>query len=475
MACTRVCTRLKRYPPQFYVHFVVLTVLFFLSSGGLTLYNKWIISVYGFDFPVWLVTSTYTVAAIFAISTRLLTGLPLRCCQRGGCCGIALRRAGIFPFTEDVYTPRKLGAIFGVGVMAAIEVATSNVSLLYLDVSYHIMLRAAIPVFVVLWAFVLRLEEPNLRLLLVVVFICGGVVVLSYGESSSTEVESGDGSDNGLLDADSDGMDDSLAEAKLFSWTGTFYVLGSCFCAGCKWALSELTLNSKDEAFPSQSAQVAARGQESHTRHCCCGYARLDHSEVELQQLPKATTDATEVTIDSDSDDEDGSHAASNARSSEQPALASGGQVPVVEQGGHENVQPDDKSSKVTPFSLLSVTALVSALSLLPVDFLSDEFEGIQNYTVELTHGAGVVSSQEESELAGVHMLELVLVLVGCALISVVLSMVTFLFIKLTSGLTLSIVNIVKQLIVIAASIGIYGDSVTLVTLGGFGLFVCAY
>lgn len=379
MACTRVCTQLRRYPPQFYVHFVVLTVLFFLSSGGLTLYNKWIISVYGFDFPVWLVTSTYTAAAIFAISTRLLTGLPLRCCQRGGCCGNALRRAGIFPFTEDVYTPRKLGAIVGVGAMAAIEVATSNVSLLYLDVSYHIMLRAAIPVFVVLWAFVLRLEEPNLRLLLVVVFICGGVVVLSYGESSSAKADSSDGLDSELLDADSDGMNDSLAEAKMFSWTGTFYVLGSCFCAGCKWALSELTLNSKDEASPSQSSQVATRDADSHSRRrCCCGYVRLGHSEVELPQLPKATTEATEATIESDSDEEDPSHTASGTRSSEQPALTTCGEVTVVEQqeDGHESAQKDEKSSKVTPFSLLSVTALISALSLLPVDFLSDEYEG---------------------------------------------------------------------------------------------------
>ena len=44
---------------------------------------------------------------------------------------------------------------------------------------------------------------------------------------------------------------------------------------------------------------------------------------------------------------------------------------------------------------------------------------GIQNYTVELTHGAGVVSSQEESELAGVHMLELVLVRFGLVVHSV--------------------------------------------------------
>ena len=37
--------------------------------------------------------------------------------------------------------------------------------------------------------------------------------------------------------------------------------------------------------------------------------------------------------------------------------------------------------------------------------------------------------------------------MIGCAFISVVLTLVTFVFIKLTSGLTLSIVNIVKQLV----------------------------
>ena len=55
----------------------------------------------------------------------------------------------------------------------------------------------------------------------------------------------------------------------------------------------------------------------------------------------------------------------------------------------------------------------------------------------------------------------LVQVLVGCSLIAVVLTMVTFLFIKLTSGLTLSIVNIAKQLVRSSIDAGVHRCSNT--------------
>ena len=125
------CRKLFIHPPRFYALFFLLTVLFFLSSGGLTLYNKWIISIYDFHFPCWLVTITYSVAAVLSVSARLLVSLPCRCCNgQTGCCGRVLRRAGIYPFSEDEWSWKKVGAIVGVGSMAAVEVATSNVSLL---------------------------------------------------------------------------------------------------------------------------------------------------------------------------------------------------------------------------------------------------------------------------------------------------------------------------------------------------------
>ena len=352
------CTAMLRHPPSFYVKFFALTILFFLSSGGLTLYNKWIISIYGFDFPVWLVTITYTCAAVFSISTRLLASLPVRCC-RTGCCRKLLRRAGVVPFHEDSLNFRKVAAIAGVGSMAAIEVASSNVSLLYLDVSYHIMLRAGIPVFVLLWAFALGLDKPSCRLAAVVLFICGGVAVLTYGENMTVN----SAEDVGSEDADSDGTPDAIDEAKTFSWTGTAYVLLSCFCAGLKWALSELTLGG---AKVGKALKASSGGGSC----CLCSYSQVPRRRVHPSQ-PRARI---EVAIE---DDADNSNDDSNPRTTEATTTASTPQKAEIKAKETDNKHMAETPRRMSPFSLLSTTAFVSAISLLPIDFLSDEFQGL--------------------------------------------------------------------------------------------------
>ena len=246
----------------------------------------------------------------------------------------------------------------------------------------------------------LQLDKPSFRLFAVVLFISGGVAVLTYGEDMTTT------GDNGavlVVDADSDGLDDAAAEAKTFSWIGTGYVLLSCFCAGIKWGLSELTLAGARRHRPPSSS--ASRRQATTKCSCCfrcCGYAKLAPVASSAHPSPQPIKVLTVVAIASDDDDDDDDDDADvsigpavvSTKEKEQPSCRAAGasaRTTAIWHGGGDDAQeqapsspppkpspppPSEPSKRTSSFSLLSTTAFVSALTLLPVDFASDEYAG---------------------------------------------------------------------------------------------------
>ena len=69
-----------------------------------------------------------------------------------------------------------------VGVCLSAEIAFSNMSLLTLSVSFHTMLKASTPCYVLLFSTLLGIEAPSGRLALVVAVIALGVALSSFGE-----------------------------------------------------------------------------------------------------------------------------------------------------------------------------------------------------------------------------------------------------------------------------------------------------
>ena len=100
-----------------------------------------------------------------------------------------------------------------------------------------------------------------------------------------------------------------------------------------------------------------------------------------------------EIVIEEDEDDEDDDHHNDGVVDAEGVAPQKQTTVEVAMQEGElssaatiDNKRSDGSGTAgsleervISPFSLLSMTSLVSALTLLPVVFLSDEFEGSWN------------------------------------------------------------------------------------------------
>jgi len=75
-------------------------------------------------------------------------------------------------------------SILPIGVLFSGSLILSNKAYLHLTVSFIQMLKAFIPVLILLISFAFRLQEPSRRLLAIVLLISGGVCLASYSELS---------------------------------------------------------------------------------------------------------------------------------------------------------------------------------------------------------------------------------------------------------------------------------------------------
>ncbi|RPA97341.1 TPT-domain-containing protein [Choiromyces venosus 120613-1] len=149
---------MDRIHPAFYV------IVWISLSSAVIIFNKWILDPKTTNFPIFLTTwhlvFSCVATQILARTSTLLDG----------------RKA--VKMTGKVY----LRAICPIGLFFSLSLICSNKAYLYLSVSFIQMLKATTPVAVLIAAWTLGVESPNLGILKKVTFIVIGVMIASYGE-----------------------------------------------------------------------------------------------------------------------------------------------------------------------------------------------------------------------------------------------------------------------------------------------------
>lgn len=129
-------------------------------SGAVIIYNKWILAVFGFPYPITLTMWHMGFSSVLAF---------------------LLVRTGVVPsanLSQETY----LKAIVPIGGLFALTLWMSNAAYLYLSVSFIQMLKALMPVSVFTVGCVFGMESYNPKTLGNMVIITIGVVIASYGE-----------------------------------------------------------------------------------------------------------------------------------------------------------------------------------------------------------------------------------------------------------------------------------------------------
>jgi solute carrier family 35, member C2 len=110
-------------------------------------------------------------------------------------------------------------------VATSLDIGLSNLSLKMITLSFYTMCKSSSLIFVLMFAFLLRLEKPSLRLILVITFIAAGVLLMVFTTTT-------------------------------FSLVGLFLVLGASFMGGLRWGLTQLLLKKKEMGMNNPAATV---------------------------------------------------------------------------------------------------------------------------------------------------------------------------------------------------------------------------
>ncbi|KIM67284.1 hypothetical protein SCLCIDRAFT_108224 [Scleroderma citrinum Foug A] len=133
-------------------------------SSAVIIYNNHIYNAMQFRYPVFLVTWHLTFAAI---GTRVLQ-----------------RTTSLLDGAKDVHMSKHMfiRSILPIGLLFSGSLILSNTAYLYLSVAYIQMLKAFTPVAILLISWASRIQEPNRKLMVIVLMISTGVALASRGE-----------------------------------------------------------------------------------------------------------------------------------------------------------------------------------------------------------------------------------------------------------------------------------------------------
>ncbi len=173
---------------------LTLILMWYATSLSLSFYNKWLFAPehYNFKFPLFT-TAIHTLMQFILSGTTLFLFFPQWQTKK-------------FPKLKDYLTK-----VFPCGLATGLDIGLSNASLKFISLSFYTMVKSGAPVFVLLFAFLFKLEKPTARLIVAIVIIVFGVILMVVDETK-------------------------------FSWVGYLQVQIATVLSGLRWALTQILL-----------------------------------------------------------------------------------------------------------------------------------------------------------------------------------------------------------------------------------------
>lgn len=170
---------------------LVLVLVYYLTSIGLTFYQKWLLKKLHYPLSV--------------VTCHLLTKFFLAACVRIFWESWTKLRRPILSWKPCVLQ------IAPAGIASALDIGLSNWSFEYITVSLYTMTKSTAIIFVMGFALYFKLEKKHWTLLVVVVMISGGLVMFTY-------------------------------QATQFNLAGFIMVMSASFLSGLRWTLSQMVM-----------------------------------------------------------------------------------------------------------------------------------------------------------------------------------------------------------------------------------------
>lgn len=207
----------------------VLIGLWYTFSISISVYNKWMFSEDNLDFHFPLFTTSLHMVVQFACASAVLFFLPQFRPSHGSHDPHAQGYSQVEGSEENADRPGRpsnpppenkgwlmsrwfyLTRIGPCGTATALDIGLGNFSLRFISLTFFTMCKSSVLAFVLLFAFLFRLEKPSWRLGLIILLMSAGVVMMVAGETA-------------------------------FNALGFILVMTASFCSGFRWSLTQILL-----------------------------------------------------------------------------------------------------------------------------------------------------------------------------------------------------------------------------------------
>lgn len=205
----------------------ILIGLWYGFSISISVYNKWMFSGDNLDFHFPLFTTSLHMLVQFSLAATVLFFFPR---FRPGNDGSKIDKATYSQLSTNDETPSSappppstkppqplmtkwfyLSRIGPCGTATALDIGLGNFSLRFITLTFFTMCKSSVLAFVLLFAFLFRLEQPTWKLCLIIFFMTVGVIMMVAGETD-------------------------------FNALGFVLVMLASFCSGFRWSLTQILL-----------------------------------------------------------------------------------------------------------------------------------------------------------------------------------------------------------------------------------------
>ncbi|KAI1268946.1 triose-phosphate transporter family-domain-containing protein [Xylariaceae sp. FL1019] len=193
---------------------VGLIGLWYMFSLSISLYNKWMFDSGKLNFPFPLFTTSMHMLVQFALASLVLYLIPsLRpgYAQHTSDSGRSRHEAEPAeqrPIMTKLFYLTRIGPC---GAATGLDIGLGNTSLKFITLTFYTMCKSSALAFVLLFAFLFRLETPTWRLVTIIAIMTVGVIMMVTGEIK-------------------------------FHLGGFFLIISSAFFSGFRWGLTQILL-----------------------------------------------------------------------------------------------------------------------------------------------------------------------------------------------------------------------------------------
>ncbi|OJD11900.1 hypothetical protein ACJ73_09441 [Blastomyces percursus] len=187
----------------------ILIGSWYIFSLSISIYNKWMFSSDHLNFQFPLFTTGLHMAVQFALSSIVLYFIPsLRPHNASSSSHSAITGQPPKPMVSKQFYFSRLVPC---GAATSLDVGLGNMSLRFITLTFLTMCKSSSLAFVLLFAFLFRLEIPSLKLILIIGTMTIGVVMMVAGEAA-------------------------------FNALGFSLIIASAFFSGFRWGLTQILL-----------------------------------------------------------------------------------------------------------------------------------------------------------------------------------------------------------------------------------------